>query len=184
MARRNNIPNLIFQIFFKRGDSSKETKIDKIDTGPYIISRMKIIRFPFIFKRGSRVIGRWSPLPNPLLRGADSFALISCHGFLPAHNACRTRCATPSRIHDATRPASFSPRQMREACPECVRERELSPRRNRSNRREREREGKNGKKEKGEKERYLIDEVRCTRKKKRRKASVRRNYAFELRHQS
>lgn len=49
---------------------------------------------------------------------------------------------------------------------------------------EREREGKNGKKEKGEKERYLIDEVRCTRKKKRRKASVRRNYAFELRHQS
>lgn len=90
MARRNNIPNLIFQIFFKRGDnrvdSSKETKIDKIDTGPYIIPRMKIIRFPFIFKRGSRVIGRWSPLPNPLLRGADSFALISCHGFLPAHN--------------------------------------------------------------------------------------------------
>lgn len=47
---------------------------------------MKIIRFPFTFKRGSRVIGRWSPLPNPLLRGADSFALISCHGFLPAHN--------------------------------------------------------------------------------------------------
>lgn len=108
---------------------------------------MKIIRFPFIFKRGSRVIGRWSPLPNPLLRGADSFALISCHGFLPAHNACRTRCATPSRIHDATRPASFSPRQMREACPECVRERELSPRRNRSNRRERER-GKEWKKRK------------------------------------
>lgn len=107
-----------------------------------------------------------------ILFSAARTALLSYRATVSCRRTMR-RCvqnATPSRIHDATRPASFSPRQMREACPECVRERELSPRRNRSNRREREREGKNGKKEKGEKERYLIDEVRCTRKKKKKES--------------
>lgn len=55
---------------------------------------------------------------------------------------------------------------MREACPECVRERELSPRRNRRKR-------ESGRNEKEEKERYLIDEVRRTRKKKKKKESLR-----------
>lgn len=121
-----------------------------------------------------------------ILFSAARTALLSYRATVSCRRTMR-RCvqnATPSRIHDATRPASFSPRQMREACPECVRERELSPRRNRSNRRERERERERMEKKKKKKKRYLIDEVRCTRKKKRRKASVRRNYAFELRHQS
>lgn len=120
-----------------------------------------------IFKKSSRVIrvidranDRRCRPSNPLLDSPWT-AFISWHGFLPAHNETvrAQRYALAHSLCDSSR-------QMREACPECVRERELSPRRNRRKR-------ESGRNEKEEKERYLIDEVRRTQKKKKKKESLR-----------
>lgn len=100
--------------------------------------------------------------PNPLLagilRGVDRLsyrATIFCRAHNETVRAERPRASTMRLVRFSSRNAF---------------EKESSPRRNRSNRRKRERERENGRKEKGEKERYLIDEVRRTRKKKKKES--------------